>query len=317
MRAKIFADENKKWWTLVAVSFGLFMIMLDNTVVNVALPSIQKSLRSPGLRARVGRRRLRADLRGVHAHRRQARRPASAGAASSSRASSSSPPPLWPAGSQPGANMLIGARVIQGLGAAMMNPATLSIITVTFPPRQRGTAIGIWAGVSALALAIGPLVGGIISEYVNWNWIFFINVPIGLIAIAVRVRVHQRVERHLARAAPGHPGPRQLGDRPVRPQLRADRGEQLRLGRRRGSWSRSRSPPSRSSRSSCSSCISGCRCSTCRCSRTRRSPVRTRVMLLVGLAMFGVFFFVSLYVQQILGYSPTQAGARPSCRGRC
>src|SRR6185312_3429181 len=79
-----------------------------------------------------------------------------------------------------GADMLIGARIVQGIGAAMMNPATLSIITATFPPRQRGTAIGIWAGVSALALAIGPLVGGLLSEHVDWSWIFFINVPIGL-----------------------------------------------------------------------------------------------------------------------------------------
>src|SRR6267142_7248621 len=79
---------------------------------------------------------------------------------------------------------LIGARTVQGVGAALMNPATLSIITVTFPPRQRGTAIGIWAGVSALALAIGPLVGGLISQRINWNWIFFINIPVGLLAIA-------------------------------------------------------------------------------------------------------------------------------------
>src|SRR4029077_2716432 len=78
-----------------------------------------------------------------------------------------------------GAALLIGARVVQGLGAALMNPATLSIIVATFPARQRGTAIGIWAGVSALALAIGPLLGGLISEKLNWNWIFFINVPIG------------------------------------------------------------------------------------------------------------------------------------------
>jgi MFS family permease len=82
-----------------------------------------------------------------------------------------------------GATVLIGARVVQGLGAAMMNPATLSIIPVTFPPHQRGRAIGIWAGVSALALAIGPLVGGILTERVNWNWIFFINVPIGVLAV--------------------------------------------------------------------------------------------------------------------------------------
>ena len=81
------------------------------------------------------------------------------------------------------AEVLIGARVVQGIGAAMMNPATLSIITATFPPRQRGTAIGIWAGVSALALAIGPLVGGLLTEHVGWSWIFFVNVPVGIVAI--------------------------------------------------------------------------------------------------------------------------------------
>ena len=67
-----------------------------------------------------------------------------------------------------------------------MNPATLSIISATFPPRQRGTAIGIWAGVSALALAIGPLVGGLLTEHAWWNWIFFINVPIGIAASSPR-----------------------------------------------------------------------------------------------------------------------------------
>ena len=80
--------------------------------------------------------------------------------------------------------MLIAARVVQGAGAALMNPATLSIIAATFPPRQRGTAIGIWAGVSALALAIGPLVGGLLTEHLSWHWIFFINVPVGVLGIA-------------------------------------------------------------------------------------------------------------------------------------
>jgi len=79
---------------------------------------------------------------------------------------------------------LIGARIVQGVGAALMNPATLSIIAATFPPHQRGTAIGIWAGVSALALAIGPLIGGLLTQHLNWNWIFFVNVPIGILAIA-------------------------------------------------------------------------------------------------------------------------------------
>src|SRR5215211_4055834 len=79
-------------------------------------------------------------------------------------------------------SVLIGARVVQGAGAALMNPATLSIIAATFPPRERGTAIGIWAGVSAMALAIGPLVGGLLTEHIDWSWIFFVNVPIGVIA---------------------------------------------------------------------------------------------------------------------------------------
>jgi len=61
-----------------------------------------------------------------------------------------------------------------------MNPATLSIITASFPPRQRGTAIGIWAGVSSLALSIGPLAGGLLTEHATWNWIFLINVRLVL-----------------------------------------------------------------------------------------------------------------------------------------
>src|SRR5206468_3756932 len=86
-------------------------------------------------------------------------------------------------GLAPNASFLIGARVVQGVGAAIMNPATLGIITATFPPRQRGMAIGIWAGTSAMALAIGPLVGGILTEKIDWSWIFFINVPIGVVGI--------------------------------------------------------------------------------------------------------------------------------------
>jgi EmrB/QacA subfamily drug resistance transporter len=88
-------------------------------------------------------------------------------------------------GLAPSGGFLIGARVVQGLGGALMNPATLSIVTATFPRHERGKAIGIWAGISAMALAIGPLVGGLLTEHVNWQWIFFINVPIGVIAFAL------------------------------------------------------------------------------------------------------------------------------------
>src|SRR5919206_548578 len=182
MRARLFAEENRKWWTLVAVSFGLFMIMLDNTIVNVALPSIQSSLHLQiselewvvtGYALTFGALMLTggklADLLGR-------RLIFVAGLTIFTLAS------LW-CGLAGSAGMLITARVVQGIGAALMNPATLSIITVTFPPRQRGTAIGIWAGVSALALAIGPLVGGLITEHINWNWIFYINVPVGALGI--------------------------------------------------------------------------------------------------------------------------------------
>ena len=66
-----------------------------------------------------------------------------------------------------------------------MMPATLSIISATFPPHQRGMAIGIWAGVSAMAPAIGPLIGGIVTEHIDWSWIFFLNVPIGIVGLIV------------------------------------------------------------------------------------------------------------------------------------
>src|SRR5918999_138798 len=81
--------------------------------------------------------------------------------------------------------MLIGARTVQGMGAALMMPATLSIISATFPPHERVMAIGIWAGVSAMALAIGPLIGVLLTEHIDWSWIFFVNVPIGALGLVV------------------------------------------------------------------------------------------------------------------------------------
>src|SRR5919202_7072477 len=182
MRARLLTDDNRRWWTLAAVSFGLFMIMLDNTVVNVALPSIRSDLGISlselewvvnayaltfGVLLLSGGKL--ADLLGRRAI-------FITGLVIFTAAS------LW-CGMSGSAASLIAARTVQGVGAALMNPATLSIITATFPPRQRGTAIGIWAGVSAMALAIGPLVGGAITEHINWSWVFYINVPIGVLAV--------------------------------------------------------------------------------------------------------------------------------------
>src|SRR5436190_18405475 len=183
--------ENKKWWTLGAVSVGLFVIMLDNTVVNVALPSMQRSLHMQlselewvvaGYALTFAAFMLTGGKLADYLGRRLI---FMLGLAIFTGASLA-------CGLAPNGGFLIGARVVQGLGGALMNPATLSIITATFPARQRGTAIGIWAGVSAMALAIGPLIGGILTEQISWGWIFFINVPIGVIGIlAARIFIDE------------------------------------------------------------------------------------------------------------------------------
>ena len=204
MRARIFAEETRKWFTLAAVSFGLFMIMLDNTVVNVALPSIQRDLGTDlsslqwivtGYALTFAALML---IGGKVADAYGRRLIFVIGIAVFTSAS------LW-CGLAGSGDELIAARVLQGAGAALMNPATLSIIAATFPPQQRGTAIGIWAGVSALALAIGPLVGGLITEHLDWSWIFFINIPVGIVAIAASFLFidESRDETHVRLDLPG------------------------------------------------------------------------------------------------------------------
>jgi len=206
MRARIFAEHNRKWLTLAAVSFGLFMIMLDNTVVNVALPSIQRDLDADLSELQwivTGYALTFAALMLVGGKLADAygrRLIFVVGIAVFTVAS-------LLCGLADSGEMLIAARVLQGAGAALMNPATLSIIAATFPPRERGTAIGIWAGVSALALAIGPLVGGLITEHLDWSWIFFVNVPVGILGIAASYLFidESRDETHVPLDLPGPP----------------------------------------------------------------------------------------------------------------
>ena len=301
------ANENRKWWTLLAVSFGLFMIMLDNTVVNVALPSIATSLHvklselewvvvgyalsfatfmlSGGkLADRYGRRRL--FMIGLVIF---------VGASLA-------------CGLATDVNFLIGARVVQGVGAAIMNPATLSIITATFPREQRGMAIGIWAGVSAMALAIGPLVGGALTEYVNWSWIFFINVPVGIVGILVtRWAVDE--------------------SRDTSEEQRLDLPGLISSGI--GLFALTYGLIEANNYGWTSARILGLFAISAislvafvvlehrqRLPMLDLSLFKSRTyaganvaMLLVTLAMFGIFFYNSLFIQNVLGYSPVQTGA--------
>jgi EmrB/QacA subfamily drug resistance transporter len=178
-----------RWLTLAAVAFAVFVTTLDNTVVNVALPSIQRDLHLglSGLTWIVNGYVLSFAVLllsgGRLADTWGRRRAFLTGLAVFTAASAF-------AGLAPSAGVLITARVLQGIGAALMTPATLAIVSDVFPDeRERATAIGIWAAIQALAFAVGPLVGGLITEAVAWNWIFFVNVPIGIAGIALGARL--------------------------------------------------------------------------------------------------------------------------------
>jgi EmrB/QacA subfamily drug resistance transporter len=306
MALAIFSEERRKWWTLAAVAFGLFMIMLDNTVVNVALPAIQEDLGADlselqwivtGYALSFAALML---IGGKLADAYGRRLLFVIGIVVFTGAS------LW-CGLSDSGEMLITARVVQGAGAALMNPATLSIIAATFPPRERGTAIGIWAGVSALALAIGPLVGGLLTEHLSWHWIFFINVPVGAVAIAASFLLikESKDETHESLDLPGLAASA-IGLFALTYGLIEANGYGWTSPRIVGSFvvavvslslfvviERRRRAPMLDLTLFRSSTYTGANVA----------------MLLVALAMFGVFFFVSLYMQNVLGYSAVQAGA--------
>jgi EmrB/QacA subfamily drug resistance transporter len=183
-RHRLVTAENSRWWTLAAMCFALFMVMLDNTVVNVSLPSIQRDLHASlsSLEWTVNAYTLTFAVLMVTGGRLGdifgRRRMFLFGVAVFGLSSLA-------IGFSPNDTALVTFRAVQGIGAAFMMPATLSIITQAFPPEQRGTAIGTWAGVSAMALAIGPVLGGFLTESVDWRAIFFINPPIAVVAVAV------------------------------------------------------------------------------------------------------------------------------------
>src|SRR6266852_5379602 len=170
------------WLVLVVLTTGFFMILLDTTIVNVAIPAMSKGLNATldeilwvlnayilvyaVLLIPAGRL---GDLFGQ-------RNMFALGLAVFTLASAL-------CGFSQNSTELIAARIVQGVGGALLTPQTLAILTSIFPPERRGAAFGIWGGVAGLATVAGPTVGGAIITYISWRWIFFINVPIGIAAL--------------------------------------------------------------------------------------------------------------------------------------
>src|ERR1700689_1912536 len=172
-------ERSRTVWAFIVTSAALFMASLDNLVVTTALPSIKAHLHAglAGLQWTVNAYTLTFAvllLTGAALGERFGRRRMfTAGLA------------LFTAGSAaaalaPGIGALIAARAVQGVGAAMLIPLTLTLLSAAVPPQRRGMALGIWGAVGGLAIAIGPLVGGAVVEGASWQWIFWLNVPIGI-----------------------------------------------------------------------------------------------------------------------------------------
>ncbi|HET7484672.1 MAG TPA: MFS transporter, partial [Solirubrobacterales bacterium] len=189
----------RKWWTLVLITIATFMLLLDITVVNVALPDIQRELHASlsslqwvvdaysltlaaflltagSLGDRLGRRRVFSLGFGIFTF------------------------ASFLCGIAGDPTLLNLARGLQGVGGAAMFATSLALIGQEFHGKDRATAFGVWGAAIGGAVAIGPLVGGVITEHLGWEWIFFVNVPIGVMAIAL-------TERKLANVAAQDPAP--------------------------------------------------------------------------------------------------------------
>jgi EmrB/QacA subfamily drug resistance transporter len=187
--------DYRPWPALWAMVIGFFMILVDSTIVSVATPAIMQGLDSdvnsviwvtsayllayavPLLIT--GRLGDRIGPKYVYL----------AGLALFTVAS------LW-CGLTSTIEMLIIARVVQGLGASLMTPQTMAVITRTFPAASRGQAMSLWGATAGVAILVGPLLGGLLVDGPGWEWIFFINVPIGVIAFVLALRLVPKLETH-------------------------------------------------------------------------------------------------------------------------
>ncbi|HEX4518834.1 MAG TPA: MFS transporter [Gaiellaceae bacterium] len=297
----------RKWWTLVAVCVAIFMLLLDITIVNVALPSIQSSLGASfsdlqwvvdayalTLATCVLTAGSTSDLFGR-------KRVFVAGIVIFTAASA-----LCGVANDP--LFLILSRAVQGIGGAIMFATSLALLSQEFHGRERGTAFGIWGATTGAAVAIGPLIGGMLTSWLSWRWIFLVNVPIGIVAVIVSVRKLRES------SDPEHGSIDPLG-------LVLLTGGLFCLvfalieGNKRG-WS--------------SAFIIGLFVGSAvlltafvfqQLRRTKpmidlrlfRKPAFTGVQIAafaLSSSLFAMFLYLTLYMQEVLGYSPLQAGLR-------
>ncbi|HEX4735619.1 MAG TPA: MFS transporter [Thermoleophilaceae bacterium] len=301
------SSSANRWATLVVVCLAQFMVILDATIVNVALPSIQRGLHFSttdlqwvinsytlmfggflllGGRAAdfFGRRRL--FLAGVVVF--------SAASLINGLASSS--------------EMLIVGRGLQGLGGALVSPAALSIITTTFAEGpDRNKALGVWSAIAAGGAAVGLLLGGVLTDFLSWEWCFFVNVPVGILAVLAALRyVPNTLSEHkpdsidIAGAVAVTSGLVVLVYAIVKAQTWGfGSGQTLGLAAVAAAllatfvWieTRSKAPLVRLG-----------------IFRKRTLTGANIGMTLTAAGMFSMFFFATLYIQEVLGYSPLKAG---------
>jgi len=304
----LITDDNRKWWTLGAMCFALFMIMLDNTIVNVALPSIQKDLGASisGLEWTINGYTLSfavllatgGRLGDIFGRRLMFMTGVVIFALSSATA-----------GFAPNETALVLSRVVQGVGAALMMPGTLSIITDAFPAHERGKAMGTWAGVSALALAVGPVLGGFLTEHVSWRAIFYVNIPVAIGAVlATLFAVRESRDTSVGREV-DYAGVAILTVGLTALVLALVEGNSWGWGSTEIVGllvlaalalpafvfveNRVKAPMVQFDLLS-----------------DRNFLAAVCVAMIISFGMLGVFFFLALYMQDILGYSPLEAGVR-------
>ena len=188
-------DEIRPWPALWSLVVGFFMILVDSTIVSVAMPAIMSGLDTDITKAVwvtsayllayavplliTGRLGDRLGPKNVYL----------TGLVVFTLSSA------W-CGLSPTVESLIVSRVVQGLGAALMTPQTMAVITRTFPPDNRGTAMGLWGSVAGVATLVGPVLGGFLVDWLGWEWIFFINLPVGVVGFFLAWRWVPRLRTH-------------------------------------------------------------------------------------------------------------------------